>query len=91
MELLKISETYSVDDKTDSWNIHGTVDKQNNSIKINISISKLNSGEFLGNFAYTINTNNDITVSFDCDKTIDETLFNYGNNLVDQIVEQLSK
>ena len=91
MDLLKISETYRIDDKTDLWNVHGSVIKQNDSIKINISISKLYTGDFLGNFAYTINDNKDVTVSFDCAKTIDDTLFIYGNSVVDQVIQQLSE
>ena len=90
MELVKTSEVYTVKDSTELWNVNGAVTKENKQIRINFSISTLYTGEFLGNFAYTVNDKNDINVSFDCDKQIDEVLFTYGNKLADSIIQELS-
>lgn len=90
MELVKTSEAYRIADSTELWNITGTVNKYDTGmIQINISINAV-AGEYIGNFNYTINEQNNVSVNFDCGRKYDDALFEYGNALVDQIVEQLA-
>ena len=90
MELKKTSESYNIIDSTESWNISGNVNSyESGMIQINISINAI-SGEYIGNFNYTINEQNNVSVNFDCGRKVDDALFAYGNALVDQIVEQLA-
>lgn len=91
MELKKTSESYNIIDTTDLWKISGNIYKEIEGItRINISVNLLESGEYVGNFNYTINNNNNVNVNFDCGRKVDDALFAYGNALVDQIVEQLA-
>lgn len=89
MELIKTSESYNLVDTTEIWNILGSVHKEiNGLIRISISVSKIDTGDYIGNFNYTINTEGNVSVNFDCGKNYDEDLFNYGNVLVDKVVNQ---
>lgn len=91
MELIKTSESYNITDVTEQWNVSGNVNKNKSGmIQINISVNAI-SGEYIGNFNYTINEQNSVNVNFDCGREYDDALFAYGNTLVDQITEQLSK
>lgn len=90
MELIKTSESYNITDVTEQWNVNGTVNKsESGMIQINISVNAI-SGEYIGNFNYTINEQNGVNINFDCGREYDDALFAYGNALVDQIVEQLA-
>ena len=53
------------------------------------NINKIADGNYVGNFSYTINTEGNVSVNFDCGKNYDSDLFAYGNLLVDQVVSQL--
>lgn len=92
MELIKISDNYSIKDQTELWNITGNVRKDTSGvIQINISISEINKAGYVGHFSYTINSDNNVIGSFDCNQNTDELLFQYANTLVDKIAEQLKK
>lgn len=92
MELIKISDNYSIKDQTELWNITGNVRKDTSGvIQINISISEIDKTGYVGHFSYTINSDNNVIGSFDCNQNTDELLFQYANTLVDKIVEQLKK
>ena len=89
MELIKTSENYRLTDKTEQWNVNGSVNKNKSGMtQISISVSAT-TGEYVGNFNYTINEQNNVNVSFDCERTQDDALFAYGNALVDQVIAQL--
>lgn len=91
MELIKVSENYRITDSTELWNVSGNVNKNKSGMtQISISVNA-NSGEYIGNFNYTINEQNNVNVSFDCGKDQDDALFEYGNTLVDQIVSQIGE
>ena len=90
MELVKTSESYNLVDTTEIWNILGSVHKEvNGLIRVSISVNKIADGNYVGNFSYTINTEGNVSVNFDCGKNYDSDLFAYGNLLVDQVVSQL--
>lgn len=92
MELIKISDNYSIKDQTELWNITGNVRKDTSGvIQINISISEIDKVGYVGHFSYTINSDNNVIGSFDCNQNTDELLFQYANTLVDKIAEQLKK
>lgn len=92
MELIKISDNYSIKDQTELWNITGNVRKDTSGvIQINISISEIDKAGYVGHFSYTINSDNNVIGSFDCNQNTDELLFQYANTLVDKIAEQLKK
>jgi hypothetical protein len=90
MELVKVSDNYDIKDNVESWNIVGTVRKEvSGIIHVSIVITDINDAAFLGNFNYIINPNNTVNVSFDCGRAFDESIFSYGNELVDKVIEQL--
>ena len=70
------------------WNITGNVRKDTSGvIQINISISEIDKAGYVGHFSYTINSDNNVIGSFDCNQNTDELLFQYANTLVDKIAE----
>lgn len=91
MELIKTIESYNLTDTTDSWNISGSVTKENNGvIRLSFSANIKESGEYVGNFNYTVNAESNVSVNFDCGKNYEDALFAYGNTLIDTVVAELN-
>jgi hypothetical protein len=92
MELIKMNEAYNlVDNPENGWKVQGQVIKeQNGTLRINFSVA-LENDNHLGSYNYdNYSGSNSVHVSSSCVKENSDEFINYGQELVNLILEQLN-
>lgn len=90
MELIKLNEAYTLTDNTEKgWSINGQVTKENNGI-VNINFSVNNNIAHIGTYNYTSHLDNNISINVNSTKESNDELIEYGDKLVDEILEILN-
>ena len=90
MEIIKISETFSLTDSLpNGWKVNGTVSSEvSGNIQINASLT-VKEGEMVGSINYYKPSMGNVNVHYDVAEENRDTVSEYADTLIDTVLAQL--